>query len=213
MNTENRTADWWQGYEKACKSAADAQGITPIVNAMRERGLDAIAEQTGGFVMNARVYFQGLHNTTQKGGKPYSEKTAFLAISTTDEGAPFCGVICPDEDYFTEKYGFDFGYSVLTISEDAPDIMAKKAADFVSRFDQWRMSRKAVSHSETYENENPENTVFRFSDGAEYCRRNDGQYSLVVENFSTTVETEEEVVAVLFFLYSGKNILEDMRAG
>lgn len=213
MNTENRNAELWQGYENACKSAADAQGITPIVEAMREEGLDAIAEQTGGFIMNARVYFQGLHNTTQKNGMPYSDKTAFLAISATDEGEPFCGVFCPDEDYFSEKYGFDFGYSVLTISEDAPDIMAKKAADFVSRFDLWRASKKAVSHSEIYENKQPEDTVFRFSDGAEYCRLTDGQCSLTVENLSATVETEEEALAVVFFLHSARNILEDMRTG
>jgi hypothetical protein len=39
-------------YERACDSAADAQGITAVVEAMRRRGIEDVwVHQSGGFVM------------------------------------------------------------------------------------------------------------------------------------------------------------------
>ena len=80
-------------YEESCVHAAADQGITPIVDAWRAAGLDAITEQTGGFCMVASINEEFRYLWATPAEIEYSEgddTTRYLLIAYTndDDGGP-----------------------------------------------------------------------------------------------------------------------------
>jgi hypothetical protein len=88
-------------YDEACKSAADAQGITKIVAELAARGITAEVWQSGGFCMIAMVEL---------------DEGQFIAI-TEETGA----TLYRDEDQF---YNGDYMQIVANCGDDIADLVA-----------------------------------------------------------------------------------------
>jgi len=74
-------------YLKACEEASKEQGITAIVSALQDLGINAISEQTGGFTMCAYVQLTESRYiyANKYGASVYSEDDYLFDIAQADE--------------------------------------------------------------------------------------------------------------------------------
>jgi hypothetical protein len=150
-------------YDAACKTAADEQGITKIVDQLKDRGVVAEVLQTGGFCMVAVVDL----------GEGWF-------VSTTDESG--AGLWRNEEDF----YNADMAGVVADCGDDKADEIAAFVKQWREGIAKMRATRKhvddmTVAIPELVSNVDPFAGFLYF--GAYWvCECADGTYSVDVAN-------------------------------